>query len=131
MRRAIELRRSLRRMLLRTVVALLLLAGLVMAPSLAAASGWVTRDPSGLGLILPGRLWVSGAVTVAGEVPEHEPNAIGIDDASLLARWEPLSRLSLFTELRLDDPVEASQGEALHTSLDLLVERLYLEALLT
>src|SRR4029077_4242559 len=53
------------------------------------------------------------------------------DDASLLARWEPFSRLSLFTELRLDDPVEVSEGEELHTSLDLLVERLYVEALLT
>ena len=115
------------------VCPLLLLALLVTSPSLARGSGLhVVRDPSGVGLMLPGRLWLSGDVTLAGEVLEGQPATGTIDDLSLLARWEPVDRFALFGELRLDDPVEVIAGEGAQTgSAEFLVERLYAEALLT
>jgi hypothetical protein len=116
---------------------LLPVALLVTAPSLAGSSDLrIARDPSGVGLILPGGLWLSGDVTLAVDVPEHQPATGEIDDVSLLARYEPLDRLALFGELRLEDIVEVVEGEGVQTgstetgSAEVLVERLYAETLL-
>ncbi len=110
---------------------LLLLALLVPTPCLAGGSVLgLTRDPSGVGLLAPGGLWLSGDVTLAGEVLEGEPPlAGGIDDVSLLARWDPFDRLALFGEVRLEDLVEVVDGEGVVTAPAVLVERLYAEVL--
>lgn len=109
-----------------------LLLALVVPP---AGAGGVTfpvaRDPSGLGIVLPGGLWTSGDVTTSVTKIERDPATFEINDLSVLARWEPHSRLALFGELRLDDVVELVEGHGLQGSRDLVVERLYAEALLT
>jgi hypothetical protein len=144
MRSAIELRRIVSRTaaatprrrssaaaaLRRTLLVLALL--LLTTPSIAADSGWrIARHPSGLGLLIPGRLWVSGDVTLKLDVPEGEPLAGELDDLSLLARWEPLDRFSLFGELRLEDLAEVVEGEGFVEATTVLIERLYAEVLVT
>jgi hypothetical protein len=112
---------------------LLLIALLVTAPSSGESFDLgIARDPAGVGLFLPGGLWLSGDITFFIERPQHQPAAGGIDDLSLLARWEPLDRLAFFGELRLDDPLEFVAGDGVQPrTAQLLVERLYAEALLT
>ena len=108
MRVVIELRRALSTMLRRraaSALQLLVLALLTATPAVAD-DPWlrIARDPSGLGLVLPAAgLWISGDFTLALDVPENQPTTGEIDDVSLLARWEPTSRLGYFTELRLED----------------------------
>lgn len=92
----------------------------------------IERDPSRLGLVLPHHLWFSGDATVVTDVPEVGPASAEVDALRLLARWDPLARLGFFTELRLEDPVEFTEGEgatAANAGFD--IERLYGEALLT
>jgi hypothetical protein len=145
MRAVIELRRILRRAvaptrlrrpaaaatLRRTLAPLLVL--LLTAPGIAGGPlRGIARDPSGIGLVIPGGLWISGDVTLAVEAPETGPVTGEIDDLSLLARYEPLSRLALFGELRLEDIFEVVEGEGVVTEGgEVVVERLYAEALLT
>jgi hypothetical protein len=75
---------------------------------------------------------VSGDVTVALDVPEDGPTAVEFDDVTLLARWEPTSRLSFFGDLRIEDLLEVVEGEGWVTDqTQFLVERLYTELLLT
>jgi hypothetical protein len=135
MRTVIELRRSRpstrSRSSLTRVLALCWL--LVTTPAMAGDS-WhgIARDPSGLGLILPGGVWVSGDLTLSTTVPEGEPTTFEIDDVSLLARWEPTSRLALFGHLRLEDTAEFVEDEGWTTGgPQFIVERLYAEAFLT
>jgi hypothetical protein len=111
---------------------LLLLALLVATPPIASGSGLgITRDPSGVGLQLPGRAWLSGDLTLSLDVPEGEPIAFELDDVSLLARWDPFDRLGFFSELRLEDVVEVVEGEGVQTGGGRVVpERLYADVLL-
>jgi hypothetical protein len=84
-----------------------------------------------VGLLLPGRFWLSGDLTLSVEVPEGEPTVGELDDVSLLARWDPLDRLGFFGELRLEDVVEVIEGEGVQTDGARVVpERLYAEVLL-
>jgi hypothetical protein len=128
MRIVMELRRRAR-----TALAAMPLALLLAAPARAdTVVPGVTRDPSGVGLILPGNLWLSGDVTLTLDVPETEPTSFELDDISLLARWEPFSRLAFFGELRLENLFEANEHEGLLTSGGIVeLERVYAEALLT
>lgn len=108
----------------------------VLCAALPCAAEWrpsgIERDPSGIGLLLPGNLWLSGDVTLALSVPENDATSGEIDDVSLLTRWEATSRLSFFTHLRLEDLLEATEGEDVTSDgTELLVERLYAELLLT
>ena len=84
------------------------------------------------GLLLPSGPWVAGDVTARTTVPQHGPAVFEVDDASLLARWEPGARLALFTELRLEDLVKVVEGEGTSTgSADVVLERAYAEVLVT
>jgi hypothetical protein len=128
MRMVIELRRRWRTAALAMPFVLLLVAS---APADTVAPG-VERDPSGVGLILPGNLWLSGDVTLSVEAPETQDTAFELDDVSLLARWEPFGRLAFFGELRLEDLFEVTEHEGVITSGGQVeIERLYAEALLT
>jgi len=99
----------------------------VMAP----ASGAMSASEDG-GLLLPSGLWVAGDVTARTTVPRHGPTTFEVDDASLLARWEPTARLALFTELRFEDLVRVVEGAGASTSAaDVALERAYAEVLLT
>jgi hypothetical protein len=125
-------RRSAAAVALRRIAPSLLLQ-LVTAPAIAGDwVPWIHRDPAGLGLLLPGRLWVSGDVTLAVGVPEGGPALGEIDDAILLARWEPLDRLALFGQLRVEDLLEVIDGEDVQTgNANVVIDRLYAEVLLT
>jgi hypothetical protein len=110
----------------------LLLALVTAPPSAGSPAPRITRDPSGIGFILPGSLWLSGDVTLAVDVPEHRPVVAEMDDIRLLARYEALSRLAFFGELRFEDLVEVVEGKGLLTEdAEVVIERLYAEALLT
>jgi hypothetical protein len=105
---------------------------LVMAPAVAAGPfPGVERDPSGLGLILPGGLWVSGDLTLSLAVPEGNPATAEIDDVSLLARYEPFTRFALFGELRLENLPEVIEAHGVETDAEVIFERLYGELLVT
>jgi hypothetical protein len=120
---------ELRRMWSIAVVPALLVT--VLAAS-ALAEPIVARDPSGVGIILPGNLWISGDATITVEAPETQPTTFELDDVSLLARWEPLSRLAFFGELRLENVFEVVEHEGVITSGGIVeIERLYAETLLT
>lgn len=124
----IELRRICRRAFA-TIPLLVLLA---VASAAAGPVPGVTRDPSGVGLWLPGNLWLSGDFTLALDVPETQPTSFEIDDVSLLARWEPHSRLAFFGELRLEDLLEVDEEQGVQTSGgEVEIERLYAEVLIT
>lgn len=108
------------------------LALVLAAPAAADVVPGVTRDPSGVGLILPGNLWLSGDATLTFDVPETQPTSFELDDVSLLARWEPFSRLAFFGELRLENLFEVAEHEGVLTSGgEVEIERLYAEVLLT
>jgi hypothetical protein len=110
----------------------LLLSGLTAAAGAASLASPIGRYSAGEGITLPWGLWLAGDLTVGGEVPEHGPAAAEIDDVRLLARWEPTPRLSLFTELRLEDTLEIVEAEGVNTGdVEFLAERLYAEVLLT
>ena len=129
MRIVMELRRRLRAAALTMPLALLLAASAPAADTLVPG---VSRDPSGVGLILPGNLWLSGDVTLQVEAPEHQATVFELNDLSLLARWEPYARLAFFTELRVENLFEATEDEGVITSGgEVEIERLYAEALLT
>src|SRR4030095_3692636 len=96
---------------LRVVVPVLLTVCLAASAGAESSAGPIGRDSIGNGIELPHRLWIAGDVTLHGQVPEHGPARGEIDDLSLLARWEPTPRLTLFGELRLEDVVEAVEGE--------------------
>jgi len=108
---------------------------LVLVLAASAAAGvvpGVTRDPSGVGLIVAGNLWLSGDVTLTLDVPETQPTTFELDDVSLLARWEPFSRLAFFGELRLENLFEVNEHEGVVTSGGQVeVERAYAEVLVT
>ena len=107
---------------------------LLLAASSAAETvlSRITRDPSGVGYVLPGNLWLSGDITLTVEAPETQDTSFELDDVSLLARWEPYSRLAFFGELRLEDLFEVTEHEGVITSGGQVeIERLYAEALLT
>jgi hypothetical protein len=128
MRTVIELGRMWRNAVVIVPLALLLAAS---APAESIVPG-VVRDPSGVGIILPGNLWISGDATVTVDAPETQPTTFELDDVSLLARWEPLSRLAFFGELRLENLFEVAEHEGVITSGGIVeIERLYAETLLT
>jgi hypothetical protein len=84
------------------------------------------------GILLPSGLWIAADVSAEATVPEKGPAAVAFDDLSLLARWEPTTRLALFGELRVEDVVDAVEGEGVNTrDGQVELERAYLEALLT
>jgi hypothetical protein len=119
------------RHLLRRAAVALALAALLVRPPAGTADDGAHWDP-GHGLTLAGGLWLAGDVTLDGDILEHEPATLEVDDASLLARWDPTDRLSFFTEVRFDDVVEVVEGEGVTSGdFNLTVERLYAEALLT
>lgn len=129
MRIVMELRRRWRTAALPMLLALLVGASAPAADTLVPG---VSRDPSGVGFILPGNLWLSGDVTLTVEAPETQETTFELDDISLLARWEPYSRLAFFGELRLENLFEVTEHEGVITSGgDVEIERLYAEALLT
>jgi len=106
---------------------------LVITPAIAGgAVPAIAREPSGIGFLFPGRLWVSGDVTLSADVPEGEPALVELDDVRLLARWEPLGRLAFFGDLRFEDLVELIESEgAVTANAQVVAERLYAEAVLT
>jgi hypothetical protein len=117
---------------LRVVVPVLLTLWLAASAGAESSAGPIGRDSIGNGIELPHRLWIAGDVTLHGQVPEHGPARVEIDDLSLLARWEPTPRLTLFGELRLEDLFEAVEGEGVPPSQwQFVFERLYAELLLT
>lgn len=90
------------------------------------------RDPSGDGFRLGRTTWLAGDATVVGLVPEHGAARAELDDISLLLRYEPTPRLSLFSETRLENTVSLEEGRGLRAgSGELSIERLYAEILLT
>lgn len=109
-----------------------LLLGLsTSSPARPVESDGIRWDP-GHGITFPHGLWLAGDLTFDGDLLEHEPASAELNDVSLLARWEPIDRLSFFGELRLDDVFEFVNGEGANSgTYDLTVERLYAEALLT
>src|SRR5262249_3432525 len=115
------------------VVASVLLALCFGASAGAESSADAIRGGSiGNGIELPHRLWIAGDVTFHGQVPEQAASRVEIDDLSLLARWEPTKRLTLFGELRMEDFFEAVAGEGVTQSQwQFVFERLYAEALVT
>jgi hypothetical protein len=104
-------------------------ATLSLVGSSTSRAADVAWEP-GNGVLLPGGLWVAGDVTVGVEVPEDEPASAGLDDVSLLARWEVQPRFALFTEVRMEDLVEVVEGEGWETGrTEFAIERLYAEIL--
>jgi hypothetical protein len=91
-----------------TVVLRALVAALVFAGA-AHASGGVAWTP-GEGAFLPGSLWWGGDLNFGVEIPEEGRTGVEIDHLSILARWEPTSRFSLFLDLRVDRPCSKSSG---------------------
>jgi hypothetical protein len=91
------------------------------------------RDPSGEGYrLFNGPLWLAGDATLTSVVPEHGHAFTELDDVSLLVRYELAPRLSLFSEVRLEETLFLDQGRNLRTgSGDLSIERLYADVLLT
>jgi hypothetical protein len=70
-------------------------------------------------------LWIGGDLTLATSVPEAGPASFEIDDVNLLVRYEPLPRLSFFSETRLEDTFKVSEDESAQTHAEVKVERLY------
>jgi hypothetical protein len=86
----------------------------------------VQHPDSRSGLSLPGGVWLAGDVTLTGEVPEGDPAKAELDDLSVLLRYEPVPRLALFTEIRLEDSLELVEGEELFEGpANLVIARLY------
>jgi hypothetical protein len=84
------------------------------------------------GLSLPGGLWLGGDLTFATEVPERGPASTEVDELSLLVRYEPVPRLSLFSQVLLEDTLEVVEDEGLNLGPgNLSVERLYADWLVT
>jgi hypothetical protein len=109
-------------------------AAVVIAPTAGAAPSILptTPDERAEGLVLSPGLWVAGDISLETEVPETGPAVVAFDDLSLLARWEPTTRLALFGELRVEDVVELREGRGFETGDGrVALERAYLEALLT
>jgi len=147
MRLVIELSRTLRALAraarrrtpslasLRWVLVVLAVLALPAAAGAESSEWRIRRDPAGDGILLPGGLWVAGDLTVGVEVPDdgpERPALAEIDDVSLLLRYEPTSRFSIFSELRLEDLVDLVEAEGVHTGdVEFAFERLYAEALLT
>jgi hypothetical protein len=122
----------------RRTAAALVVASVRLALCLATSAGAESSADAipggslGNGLALPHRLWIAGDVTLHGQVPEELPSRVEIDDLSLLVRWEPTTRFTLFGELRLEDTFEAVAGEGIPPShWQFVFERLYAEALVT
>ena len=92
----------------------------------------VERDTRDEGLVLSSALWIGGDVTLETDVPETGLATAAFDDLSLLARWEPTTRLALFGELRVEDVAEWREGDGLSSAGgEVRLERGYLEALVT
>jgi hypothetical protein len=107
-----------------------------LLPLRAAEGAWtpsVARDPSGEGFVVPGTgLWFAGDVTSTFGAPEVGPAFTNIEDMSLLLRYEPHPRVAFFSEIRVQDVVEAVEGSGVdHRDALLSFERLYLDVLLT
>jgi len=90
-------------------------------------------DPSGEGYAIRDLgLWLAGDLTVVGSVPEGHAASIALDDLDLLVRYEPFSRLSLFSEVRLEETFRVEDDEGLAAgSGNLSIERLYADLALT
>jgi hypothetical protein len=93
----------------------------------------VMRDPGGEGFIVPHTgLWFGGDVTVTGAVPESGPASLELDDVDFLLRWEPTARVAFFTDIRLENSLQLLEGMGVVAGPgDILIERLYLDLLLT
>lgn len=118
--------------LLRVVAPVLLVLGLAVSAGAESSAWGIGEDSVGNGMELPHGLWVAGDATLHGQVPQQGPAIGEIDDLSLLVRWEPTTRLTLFGELRLEDLFEVVEGEGAQAShWQFVSERLYAEALLT
>ena len=83
------------------------------------------------GFHLSSDLWMAGDISFEAEVPETGPAAARLGDLSLLARWEPTTRVALFAELRTEDMIELREGDGANLGGEVALERAYLEALLT
>jgi hypothetical protein len=117
---------------LRVVAPVLLALCLAASAGAESSASRVRPDSIGNGMELPHGLWIAGDATLHGQVPEQGPARGEIDDVSLLVRWEPTPRLTLFSELRLEDSFEVVAGEGARSSQwQFVFERLYTELLLT
>ena len=77
-------------------------------------------------------LWLGGDMTVDATVPENAPAKLELDDVNLLARFEPLPRLSFFSETRLENTFSITDGKGADIdSSDIFIERLYADWLAT
>jgi hypothetical protein len=84
------------------------------------------------GFTLPHNVWIGGDITLGAERPRGQFGKFGLETMSLLVRWDPLPRLSFFTELRVEDAFEKFEGEAATSDgVELAVERIYAEMLVT
>jgi len=118
--------------LLRVMPPVLLMLGLAASAGAESSVGRIGRDSIGNGIELPHGLWVAGDATLHGQVPEVGPAIGEIDDINLLARWEATTRLTFFTELRLESLFELIEGQGVPSSQwQFVFERLYAEALLS
>src|SRR5882724_9509255 len=71
-------------------------------------------------------LWIGGDLTVKATVPESGPATLELDDINLLVRYEPLPRLSFFSETRLENTFTLTEGQGAKVdNSDIFVERLY------
>ena len=88
----------------------------------SSASG----DPSAHGYTLAGTgLWLGGYVNVSGSVPESGSASLGLSDVGLLARYELMPSISLFSEIDLEDVVTVQERRGVRRgSRVLLLERL-------
>lgn len=118
---------------LRHQAALLLVAGLFLAPSAVRAdeSEPVPDYYPGQGWQVPGTgLKLGGYVTGSFENIRHSPAAFAIDDLSLFAHWESQGKLRLFSEVTLESPVVYQpEDDTISRHSYLTLERLYADYL--
>jgi len=77
-------------------------------------------------------VWLGGDLTVQGTVPQNDRAKLELDDINLLVRFEPLPRLSFFSETRLENTFTITEGQGGHLdSSDIFIERLYADWLAT
>src|SRR5262245_35152957 len=76
---------------------------LVVVSASDAATSWpgLGGEHTGDGIVVYEGLWIAADVTLEGKAPWKGPASVEVDDLSLLMRYEPTTRLALFTELRL------------------------------
>ena len=111
-----------------TLVALFAVATALAAHAAEVDVPGAPTIEEGSGYVVPNHpLWVGGDLTIAGAVPQDGRHAsLELDDINLLLRYEPLPRLSFFSETRLENTFSIVEGHGANVhSADVFVERLY------